>query len=112
MQCGSSRFLAATVRTPTGLILGAVVLAVGVAFSTPAFFGAIFATVSESERGAAAGTASAFIDLGLGGGPILLGVVADAQGIAWATGAGACFAVVGCAWTLALAQRRRDLSAA
>ncbi|WP_407936515.1 MFS transporter [Lentzea tibetensis] len=86
--------------TPVGMLAGTALMAVGVTFSTPAFFGAIFATARPEERGAAAGTASAFIDLGLGGGPILLGLVARAAGIPWAFGAAAGLALAGCAWTL------------
>ncbi|MFF2274061.1 MFS transporter [Agromyces sp. NPDC058136] len=88
--------IAATWSTPAGLVIGAGVTAVGVAFSTPAFFAAIFATASPSQRGVASGTASAAIDLGLGIGPIILGVVADAAGIPWAFGVGAAIAGRGC----------------
>ena len=91
-------------QQPMGLMTGVVIMAVGVTFSTPAFFSAIFATANPSERGAAAGTASAFIDLGLGFGPILLGVVADAQGIPWALGVGAAIAFAGAVWTLSLTR--------
>ena len=94
-------------QSPAGLITGVVVMAIGVAFSTPAFFSAIFATASPSERGAAAGTASAFIDLGLGFGPIALGLVADARGIPWAFGVGAGVALLGGLWTLRLARLAR-----
>jgi len=91
-------------QRPLGLMTGVVIMAVGVTFSTPAFFSAIFATANPSERGAAAGTASAFIDLGLGFGPILLGLVADAQGIPAALGVGAGIAFAGAVWTLSLAR--------
>lgn len=91
--------------TTAGQILGAAVIAVGVAFSTPAFFSAIFATAAPSQRGAASGTASAAIDLGLGIGPIGLGLVAEEFGIPWAFGVGAAVAAFGAAWTLALARR-------
>jgi MFS family permease len=67
---------AATMRSAEGLFLGATLLAVGAAFLTPAVFAAIFRRVSPSQRGSAAGTASAFIDLGLSGGPVVLGLVA------------------------------------
>ena len=80
-------------------------MAVGVTFSTPAFFAAIFATATPSERGAAAGTASAFIDLGLGFGPIALGLVADAFAIPWAFAVGAAIAFAGAAWTLHLSRK-------
>jgi predicted MFS family arabinose efflux permease len=88
----------------SGLIVGTALLALGVTFSTPAFFSAIFATAAPSERGAASGTASAFIDLGLGGGPILLGYVAGSAGIPWAFSIAAVVALAGCAWTLSLAR--------
>ena len=55
--------------TGAGLITGTALLAVGVTFSTPAFFAAVFATAGPTERGAASGTVSACLDLGLGGGP-------------------------------------------
>ncbi len=90
-------------QTPTGLITGAVVMAVGVTFTTPAFFAAIFATAKPSERGAAAGTASAFIDIALGFGPMALGLVAREQGIPWAFAVGAGIALLGAAWTVRLA---------
>jgi predicted MFS family arabinose efflux permease len=98
-------------QTPAGLLAGVVVLAVGVAFSTPAFFAAIFATATPNERGAAAGTASAFIDLGLGFGPIALGLVAEARGIPWAFGVGAGIAVLGAVWTLRLAREAPKVTA-
>lgn len=93
---------------PVGLILGAAAMALGVTFSTPAFFSAVFATARPSERGAASGTASAFLDLGLGGGPILLGLVAGTAGIPGAFGVAAAVALAGSAWTMRL--RRRQLA--
>lgn len=97
--------LMAAWQTPTGLIAGAVVMAVGVTFTTPAFFAAIFATAKPSERGAAAGTASAFIDIALGFGPMALGLVAREQGIPWTFAVGASIALLGTAWTVRLAVR-------
>lgn len=97
--------LAASLSSPAGLLVGAAVAAVGVAFSTPAFFSAIFATASPSQRGVASGTASAAIDLGLGIGPIALGLVAEGFGIPWAFGAGAAVAGIGAIWTFALSRR-------
>lgn len=94
-------------QSSVGLIIGAVVTAFGVTFATPAFFSAIFATARPSERGAASGTASTFIDLGLGGGPILMGLIADANGIPFAFGVGAAIAVAGFAWVLLLSARSR-----
>ncbi len=88
--------------TPLGVLSGAALLAVGISFSTPAFFAAVFATAAPAERGAASGTATIFFDLGLGGGPILLGLVAQGAGIPAAFGVGAAVALAGAAWTLAL----------
>jgi len=93
-------------QSGTGLMVGVVVMAIGVSFSTPAFFAAIFATASPAERGAAAGTASAFIDLGLGFGPIVLGLVAREQDLSWAFGVGCAIALGGAAWTALMSWRR------
>ncbi len=92
-------------QQPIGLLAGVVVIAAGVTFSTPAFFAAIFATARPSERGAASGTASAFIDLALGFGPIALGLVADAFAIPAAFAVGAAIAFAGAAWTLHLSRK-------
>ena len=96
--------LMAAWQEPAGLLVGVVVLALGVTFSTPAFFTAIFATARPAERGAAAGTASAFMDLGLGFGPIALGLVARDAGIPWALAVGAAVALVGALWTISLVR--------
>jgi predicted MFS family arabinose efflux permease len=72
---------------------------------TPAFFSAIFATAEPSQRGAASGTASAAIDIGLGLGPIVFGLVAGQFGIPQAIGVGAAIAATGALWTLTLHQR-------
>lgn len=103
--------LAAVWVSPVGLVVGAAIAAVGVSFSTPAFFSAIFATASPSQHGVASGTASAAIDLGLGIGPIVLGLVADPFGIPWAFAVGAGVAGLGAAWTLLLRRRRFGRSA-
>ena len=100
--------VAALWAAPLGMVVGAAAMALGVAFSTPAFFSAIFATAKPSERGAASGTASAFIDLGLGGGPIILGFVAEAAGIPWAFGVAASIALAGSLWTVVLGRASRS----
>jgi predicted MFS family arabinose efflux permease len=103
--------LVAVWQSPAGLLLGVAVMAVGVTFSTPAFFAAIFSTATSSQRGAASGTASAAIDLGLGIGPIGLGLLAGSYGIPWAFGAAAAIAFAGGIWTLMLFRRTRVLQA-
>jgi predicted MFS family arabinose efflux permease len=97
--------LAAVSPTPAGMLGAAALMGLGVTFSTPAFFSAIFATASASQRGAASGTASAMLDIGLGGGPIILGLVAQSFGIPGAFAVGAAIALGGCFWTLALTRR-------
>jgi predicted MFS family arabinose efflux permease len=88
--------------TPIGITVGAAVFGFGITLSTPAFFSAIFATARPSERGAASGTASIFLDLGVGAGPMLLGLAAQAAGIPFAFGVAAAVALAGCMWILAL----------
>ena len=92
--------------SPAGLLTGTVLLGLGISLSTPAFFSAVFATAAPDQRGAASGTASAFIDLGLGGGPILLGLVAGSAGIPWAFAVASAVALAGCLWTVTLHMRQ------
>jgi len=92
---GAGLVLLATVPAAWSLFTGATLLAIGTAFLTPAVFAAIFSRVPASQRGSAAGTASLFIDLGLGGGPVVLGFVAAAGGIPTAFLAAAGLAAAG-----------------
>ncbi|WP_448072850.1 MFS transporter [Georgenia yuyongxinii] len=101
-----------TWASPAGTILGAAVMGLGIAFSTPALFAAIFARAGAGERGAASATASAFLDLGIGGGPILLGAVAQAFTIQAAFGAAAWVALLGAMWALVLRARENSPSRA
>ena len=87
--------VAAVLPGIVALLGGAVVLAIGVAFMTPALFAATFNAVPATERGAAAGTGSLFIDLGFGIGPLLAGLVAAQAGIPAAFAAAAAIAIVG-----------------
>lgn len=97
--------LVAGLRTPAVLLAGSALMAVGVTFSTPAFFSAVFATATPAERGAASGTASMALDLGLGAGPMVLGLTARAVGTSWAFGVAAGIAIVGALWTWSLVPR-------
>lgn len=106
---GAGLAVVALWQSPVGLLIGVTVLGVGVTFCTPAFFAAIFSTATSSQRGAASGTASAAIDLGLGLGPIALGFLAGPFGIPWAFAAAAAIAFAGGVWTLMLSRRTRVL---
>jgi MFS family permease len=99
--------VAGLARSVPGLIAGAAILAVGVAFLTPAFFAAMMARVRPSERGAAFGTVSIFLDLAFGGGPVLLGLLVDAAGIPAAFVAAAVIPAIGAVGTLIAASRSR-----
>jgi MFS family permease len=87
--------ITASASAAWSLFLGATVLAVGAAFLTPAVFAAVFSRVAASQRGSAAGTASAFLDLGFSGGPVVFGLVAAASSIPGAFVAGAALAAAG-----------------
>jgi predicted MFS family arabinose efflux permease len=111
--CASGLMIVGLVPTVPGLFLGAVVLAAGVAFITPAMFTAIFARVQPSERGSASGTASLFLDLAFGGGPMLLGLVAGTAGMSVAFVVGASIAALGamgCAVAALRAARAASLA--
>lgn len=73
--------LVGLLTTGAGLYAGAALMALGVAFVTPAFFAAIARGLDPSERGAAFGTVSIFLDLAFGGGPVLLGFIVGAADI-------------------------------
>lgn len=75
--------------------MGAGILAVGVAFTTPAFFSALISRVAAHERGAAMGTMTVALDAAFGLGPMAFGLVAAAGGIPAAFVAGAVLAGVG-----------------
>lgn len=89
--------LAGTWRSPAGLLLGAVVLAVGVALLTPSVFALAVHGVAPDERGSVMGTTSAFLDLALGLGPATLGFVAASYGRQGTFLAGAAVALAGLA---------------
>jgi MFS family permease len=72
----------AALTSTTGLLLGAAILGVGIAFLTPAVFAATLARVPAAERGSATATVSIFIDLAFGIGPVLVGFVAGLASIA------------------------------
>ena len=79
---GAGMLLLGTWPTVVGLVAGALVCGLGAAFLTPAVFGLVFRAVPPAERGAAAGGLSMFVDLGLTGGPLVLGTVAAGTGLA------------------------------
>jgi len=89
-----------------GLLVGGVLVALGVAFSTPAFFAAAFTTAGPSERGAISGTMMATIDLSFGFAPMLLGVISNASGIPAAWTVAAVIGVLGAAWTVSVDVRQ------
>lgn len=62
--------------TVSGLLAGTLLFGLGVAFTTPALGALTVSLAPPSERGAALGTFSAFIDLAFGVGPIAMGAVA------------------------------------
>ena len=95
--CTVGLLILGAVPNPAGMLSGTVVLALGVAFLTPAIFAAVFGSVPPHERGAAAGTTTIFIDLGFGGGPLLLGLTAAQAGIPVAFLVGAALTAAGAA---------------
>jgi MFS family permease len=99
-------------RSVAGLMVGAAIMAVGVAFLTPAFFAAMMARVRPAERGAAFGTVSIFLDLAFGGGPVLMGLIVSASDIPVAFLVVAAVPLVGAAGTLIVAKGSRTRVAA
>ncbi len=90
----------------TGLVLGTIVFAVGIAFVFPALIAVAVSRVPDTERGSVVGTTSAFFDLAFGLSPAALGLVVDVSGFPAAFGLSAAIAAIGAATLLA---RRRSL---
>jgi MFS family permease len=82
-------------QVPSGLVLGAIVLGIGIALFTPSLFALAMEGVPAHERGAVMGTTSAFLDLAFGLGPATLGFVAAALGRPGTFIAGAVVSVAG-----------------
>jgi MFS family permease len=97
-------------RTPTGLIVGTILLGVGVALFTPALFALAVDGIPANERGAVIGTTTAFLDLGFGLGPATLGFVAAAVGRGGTFLAGAAVAAAGLAVVLGTGLGRSGAS--
>ncbi len=95
-----------SLRTPAGLMTGTVILAVATAFLTPAIFAAVFSAVPATERGSAAATTSIFIDVGLGAGPVFLGLAAAASSVPAAFLLTAALPIAGGSMLLASASQR------
>lgn len=92
------------VQSPAGVLVGAALIGLGTAFLTPAIFAAVFASVPPTERGAASGTVTVFIDLALSLGPAVLGFVAARFGVPAGFAIGAVLPVGGAA-LLVVARR-------
>jgi MFS family permease len=86
-----------TWHAPSGLVVGAVVLAAGIALLTPSVFALAVADVPADERGQVVATTSAFIDIAFGVGPLGMGVVAASFGRPAVFLAGAAAAAAGLA---------------
>ncbi|HSK21741.1 MAG TPA: MFS transporter [Egicoccus sp.] len=84
-------------RSPGGLLIGAVVLAGGIALLTPSVFAVAAAAVPPGERGQVMATTSAFIDIAFGVGPFTMGLVAALAGRPAVFLAGAAAAAAGLA---------------
>jgi len=99
-------------RTPAGLIVGALALAVGVALATPSIMALAWEAAPAAERGAATSTVAMAVDVGLGFGPAALGLVAAQTGRPGAYLAAAVVAALGLALALWSARSRRAASIA
>jgi len=96
------------VRSPTGVLVGAALIGLGTAFLTPAIFAAVFASVPPTERGAASGTVTVFIDLALSLGPAVLGLVAARFGVPAGFAIGAVLPVAGAALLVVARRSQRQ----
>lgn len=82
-------------QRPAGLVVGAVVFALGQALTFPALMTIAVRSAPASERGAVIGTFTSFFDAGFGVGAVTLGLVSDAFGFTGSFIAAALVALVG-----------------
>jgi predicted MFS family arabinose efflux permease len=68
-------------RHLTALVAAAILIGLGTALLTPSVFALVFARAPADMHGSAAATTSIFIDLGLSGGPLLIGLLAAAASV-------------------------------
>lgn len=94
-------FVTSAWAAPTGLYLGTVLLALGMALLFPALMPLVVDRAPLAERGSATATFTTFFDLSQGIGAVVLGVVVSL------TGYGAAFAVAGCLSLLGLVLLHR-----
>ena len=94
-------------RAPAGVLVGTSVFAVGSALAFPGLMVLALRGTSAGERGSVLGTFTAFVDLGFGIGPAVLGAVAETAGYGGAFGAASIAAVAGFALLLARVPARR-----
>lgn len=106
--CAAGLALLGLVRVPAGLVGGAAVLALGVTFLTPSFYREMMARLPASRRGTAAATFSIFVDLGLGLGPVLFGLVARVTALPFAFLVAAAVALLAAALVARRAARSGD----
>ncbi len=88
------------VPSTVGLLVGTAVFASGVAFTMPALLSVAVSRVPPNERGTVVGTATVFLDVAFGVGPVVLGAVAARAGYGPAFVAAAASAALGCALLL------------
>jgi predicted MFS family arabinose efflux permease len=89
-----------------GLFVGTVIFSCGQALAFPALLMLAVHQAPPSERSAAVGTVSAFLDLALATGALTLGAVAAVGGYRTAFGVAACVAASGLLLLPRLAERR------
>lgn len=92
-------------QDPAGVFLGAALLGVSSAFLTPAFYRVLMSRVPATQRGSGAAAFGIMVDLGLGGGPLLVGLIAARSSITTAFAAGAALALIAAILTLRAAAR-------
>jgi len=91
---------------PTGLMVGTALFASGVAFMFPALSLLVVSSVPDSERGAALGTFTAFLDVAFGLGPVAFGLVVGSWGYEASLMLGAEVDVAGAALLVVVARPR------
>lgn len=98
----------AAVQEPTAAFVGVAAFGAGFALIFPALMAFTVDRVDDHERGEALGSFTAFMDMGTGGGALLIGRLADDFGFGVAYGTPAVLCAIGAVLLVGLGRRHRE----
>ena len=106
--CTAGLLLLSVVQHPVAAFPGVAAFGAGFALIFPALMAFTVDRVEDHERGETLGSFTAFMDVGIGGGGYLVGLIADRAGFTAAYGTPAVLCALGAVLLMALARRSAE----